>query len=310
VEQWTLANARGAMAQVLTYGAVLRSLHIPDRVGRLHDLVLGYEELQGYLEDRFFMGAVVGRYANRIRAGRFTLGGEEYELPLNDGANHLHGGPRGFHRAVWTAAAVPAAESPAGPAVVLRHISLAGDQGYPGTLAVWVTYTLTDDNDLIVDYRATTDRATPLNLTQHSYFNLAGAGAGDVLDHELMVCADHYTPIGADSIPTGEIAPVRGTPFDLSTPRRIGTRIRARHPELRGVGGYDHNYILRGGTHSPGGEDDSVVDPAGSIRVAARLREPESGRSLEVLTTEPGVQLWTSEHVDGRRGEGGMGDGA
>lgn len=287
VELFTLTSS-GAQAQVLTRGAAIRSLRVPGRDGHLGDVVLGYESLDGYLGDRAYLGAVVGRFANRIRAGRFELDGTEYQLPLNDGPNHLHGGPRGFHSVVWTAEPV---RSAGGVGVALRYTSPDGEQGYPGRLEVEVVYTLTDDSALIVQYRAVTDRQTPINLSQHAYFNLAGAGEGSVLDHEVMVAADAYVPIDASGIPLGEVEPVHGTPFDFTTPHALGARIDAEHPQLRAGHGYDHTLVLRG--------------PAGELRPAARVVEPVSGRTLEVLTTEPGVQLYSGNHLDGVHGKGG-----
>jgi aldose 1-epimerase len=275
---------------VLDYGAVVQSLRAPDRHGQLADVVLGYADVGSYERDPFYLGAVVGRCAGRIGGAAFTLDGERHRLTANDGANHLHGGVRGFGKATWRARPF---ESEAGVGVELEHASPHGDEGYPGNLDVRVTYALSDANVLSVDYRATTDRATPVNLTQHSYFNLAGEGAGDVLDHELQIAAAAYTPLGGDLVPTGVLALVDGTPLDFRRPRRLGERIDADHEQLRMAGGYDHNLVLDG------------VRGA-TPELAARLAEPASGRVLEVFTTEPGMQLYSGNFLDaavpGKRG--------
>ena len=289
VECFTLANARGCEARIITYGAIVLSLRVPDRDGALDDVVLGHDDLEGYRTDSPYFGAVVGRYGNRIAHGRFTLDGRTYQLATNDGPNHLHGGVRGFDTAVWT----PAIEERAdGAALVLRHRSPDGDEGYPGTLDAEVSYALTDRDELVVDYRATTDRPTHVNLAQHSYFNLAGAGRRDVLAHELTIHADSFVPVDATLIPTGALAPVAGTPFDFRTPRAIGARIGDDDEQLRNGRGYDHTLVLR-------------RTGAGLVH-AARLADPQSGRTLDVHTTEPGVQLYSGNFLDGGiRGKGG-----
>ncbi|HKP75404.1 MAG TPA: aldose epimerase family protein [Longimicrobiaceae bacterium] len=278
-------SAGGLTAVVLNYGAIVQSLRAPDRDGNVADVVLGYDTEAEYEGDEFYLGAVVGRSAGRIRGAGFTLDGERVRLSANDGANHLHGGFRGFGKATWQALAF---EDASGAGVVLEHVSSDGDEGYPGNLAVRVTYTLTHDAALRVDFHATTDRATPVNLTQHAYFNLAGEGSGDVLGHELQIAASAYTPLGVNLIPTGEIAAVEGTPLDFRRPRAIGERIGAADEQLRIARGYDHNFVLDG----PG-------DAA-----AARLRDPRSGRVLELFTSEPGMQLYTGNFLDatGKRG--------
>jgi aldose 1-epimerase len=283
VEIFTLTNAHGLVVRATNYGAIIVSLAVPDRDGRLADVVLGYDGLDGYLRDTAHFGGIVGRYANRIARARFTLDGATYRLAANDGPHHLHGGRRGFDRVVWHATPVAAG---AAVGLRLRHTSPDGDEGYPGTLEARVTYTLTDRNELIVDYEATTDRATPVNLTQHSYFNLAGSGAGDVLDHRLRIDADAMTPVDDAQIPTGAIVPVTGGPFDFRTLTAIGARIAADDEQLHRGRGYDHNFVLnrRGRDPAP----------------AARLEELRSGRTLDVATTEPGLQFYCGNFLDGR----------
>jgi len=252
--------------RILTYGALVASIEVPDRNGVSRNVVLGCADLAGYVANTAYFGAIIGRFANRIARGRFTLDETEHRLACNDPPNALHGGTRGFDKAVWHA------EPLAGAAVTLRHRSVDGDQGYPGTLDVAVTYALSD-NALSIDYVATTDRPTIINLTNHSYFNLAGEGAGDVYAHELEIAADAFTPVDATFIPTGELRGVAGTPFDFRSPTSIGARLRDADEQLQRGLGYDHNFVLRG--------------PAGTLRPAARLREPSSGRTLEVRTTQP-----------------------
>lgn len=288
---FTLAN--GAMeVGVMAYGAIIQRLRVPDRDGQWDDVVLGRDDLEGYRDASPYFGAVVGRYANRIAGGRFTLDGVSHELATNNGAHHLHGGIRGFDKVVWDAEPFEIGEE---VGVRFRRTSPDGEEGYPGTLKVEITYTLTPGGDLIFDYRATTDAATPVNLTQHSYFNLAGDGRRDVLDHRLTLHASRYTPVGQDLIPTGELAPVEGTPFDFRTPRAMGERIEADHPQIRVGGGYDHNFVL-----------DRDGAGAGALVLAARVEEPTSGRTLEVRTTEPGVQFYSGNFRDGPlAGKGG-----
>jgi len=280
VELFTLTNPQGIEVRAMSYGGIILSLRTPDRDGKLGDVVLGYDSLQGYLDDSPYFGAIIGRYGNRIAKGRFTLDGATHVLATNNGPNHLHGGVRGFDKVVWTAEPFTA-DSAVG--VAFRYTSPDGEEGYPGTLQAQVTYTLTDDGQLIFDYVATTDRATPVNLTQHSYFNLAGAGS--ILDQELMIAAGHYTPVDSTLIPTGAIAPVDGTPFDFRTPTAIGARIEAEDPQLRNGLGYDHNFVLdRSG---PG------------LAHAARVVDPTSGRTLDIWTTEPGIQFYSGNFLDG-----------
>ena len=289
VERFTLRNERGMTAQVITYGARLASLHVPDHAGDVANVVLGYASLDEYLTDDASFGATIGRYANRIAGGRFSIDGTTCDLPLNNGPNSIHGGLKGFSKRVWQAKAAAGMD---GPGISLRYVSADGEEGYPGELTVEVRYSLTADA-LRIDYGATTTRPTVLNLTNHSYFNMAGEGAGSIEGHELMIAADAFTPINADSIPTGEVRSVAGTPFDFREPHAIGARLRDGDEQIVLARGYDHNFVL---PENPGSE----------ARLALRVREPRSGRVMEVLTTEPGVQLYTANFLSGRhRGIGG-----
>jgi aldose 1-epimerase len=279
VARYTLENGRGLRARILTYGGVVQTLEVPDRDGRSGNVVLGCASLADYLTMSRYFGAIVGRYGNRIAGGRLSLDGKEYHLSRNDGANSLHGGERGFDGRVWEVAAAGERE------LTLAYVSPDGEEGYPGTLRASVTYTVTDDA-LRIDYHATTDKPTVVNLTNHSYFNLAGEGSGQVYDHVLTLNAARYTPVGAGQIPTGELAPVAGTPLDFTGPHRIGARIREPHPQLLAGLGYDHNFVLD-------------QDPPGGLGLAARVEDPHSGRVMEVLTTEPGVQFYSGNVLDG-----------
>lgn len=278
----------------MTYGGAIVSIRTRDRAGNLGDIVPGFDTLAGYLTHSSYFGAIVGRYANRIGNGRFFLDGTRYQLSTNDGPHHLHGGARGFDKAVWQAEAT--SEGP-GSGVALRLVSPDGDEGYPGTLTVQAQYRLSDGNEWSVEFEATTDAPTPLNLTQHTYFNLAGggprAGRGDILDHQLEIGADSFTPVDSTLIPTGEILPVAGTPFDFRALTAIGRRIGDRDRQLEYAGGYDHNFVLR-----PGGPEPVH---------AARVIEPLTGRTLDVFTTEPGLHFYSGnfieETVAGRGGE-------
>jgi aldose 1-epimerase len=284
VDVYTLTNARGTEARVLTYGAIIQSLRTRDRNGRLDDIVLGHDRLEGYLQASPYFGAVVGRYANRIAGARFTLDGRTVTLAANDGPNHLHGGIRGFDRVVWGAEPF---RTDRGVGITLRYVSRDGEEGYPGELEVSVRYELTDTDALEITYEAETDAATPVNLSQHTYFNLLGHGAGDVLGHRLMVRADMFTPVDSTLIPTGELAPVEGTPFDFRTPTPIGARIGAADEQLRRGRGYDHNF---------------VVNTRASLADAphvARVEEPVTGRTLDVFTSEPGLQFYSGNFLDG-----------
>ncbi len=284
---YTLTNARGASVQITNYGGVVTSIKVPDRAGRLGDVVLGFDSLGRYEKDSPYFGALVGRYANRIARGRFTLDGETHKLFVNNGPNSLHGGKVGFDKKVWAATPL---RPRGGVGLALRYTSPGGEEGYPGDLAVRVVYTWTDDDALRIAYTAVTDKDTVLNLTNHSYFNLAGAGSGTVLDTRLQVNADGFTPVDATQIPTGAIRPVAGTPFDFRRVHAIGERIDRPDAQLRIGHGYDHNFVLRG--HG--------------LRVSARAYSPRSGRVLTEYTTEPGVQLYTANFLDGKlRGKGG-----
>lgn len=282
VHVFTLTNAHGLEVRAISYGGIIVSLKTPDRAGQLDDIVLGYDSLAGYLAESPYFGAIIGRYGNRIANGRFTLDGTTYQLATNDGPNHLHGGVKGFDKVVWTGDPL---ERDSSVGVTFTYTSPDGEEGYPGTLTARVTYTLTDANELIVDYEATTDQTTPVNLTHHSYFNLAGDGRRDVLGHDLMIAADSFTPVDSTLIPTGAIAPVAGTPFDFRTPLAIGARIGDDDPQLRMGGGYDHNFVLRRRT-------------AGLVH-AASVVEPTTGRTLDVYTTEPGLQFYSGNFLDG-----------
>jgi aldose 1-epimerase len=294
VDVFTLTNARGIEVRIITYGAAIASIKVPDRDGRFDDIVTGFDTLDGYIRQSQYFGVTVGRYANRIANARLTLDGVTYALAANDGTNHLHGGRRGFDRAVWTGTPF---ERDRNVGVRLTLRSPDGDEGYPGNLNVSVTYTLTPRDELIVDYTATADRSTPVNLTNHSYFNLAGEGRGDILQHVLTIDADRYTPTNDTQIPTGELAPVAGTPFDFRRPTPIGARIDADDEQIRRGRGYDHNFVLNGSRGTA-----STTRP----RHAARLVDPTSGRTLDVATTEPGLQLYSGNYLDGTAvGKGG-----
>ena len=289
VDAYTLRNAKGTTMQVITYGAIITSLRTADARGEFADIVLGFDSLDGYLHDPPYFGAVVGRYANRIARGRFTLDGQEYRLPVNNGLNSLHGGTRGFDKVIWRAESF---ENDSSSGVVLSYTSSDGEMGYPGRLDVRVTYTLTDGNELVVDYIATTDKATPINLSQHSYFNLAGDATRDILGHQLQLAASRYTPVDSTLIPTGELAPVEGTPFDFRTITPIGARIGDAHQQLTFGIGYDHNFVLDRATSG--------------LTHAAQVMEPESGRSLDIFTDQPGIQFYSGNFLDGTiTGKGG-----
>jgi aldose 1-epimerase len=291
IEVFTLTNSHGVELQAITYGGIITSLKVPDRSGRVVDVVLGFDSPDSYLKDPPppFFGALIGRYGNRIAKGTFTLDGTVYTLATNNSPNHLHGGNKGFDKVMW---AGDTRQTGDGASVVFTRTSPDGEEGYPGTLQARVTYTLTDRNELVVDYQAKTDKATPVNLTQHSYFNLAGAGSGDILGHELLINADRYTPVDATLIPTGELASVAGTPFDFRKATPIGARIGEDHPQLKNGKGYDHNWVLnRTGV---------------GLQLAARLTDPSSGRTLEIRTTEPGLQFYSGNFLDGTiTGKGG-----
>lgn len=277
VELYTLKDGP-IEAQITNYGGIVVSLKTPDRNGRLADIVLGYDTLEGYLAgNKAYFGGIIGRYANRIARGTFQLDGKKYSLPKNDGENSLHGGTRGFDKVLWRGRAIP-------DGVELTYVSPDGEQGYPGTLTATVRYILRDRR-LRIEYAATTDAATVVNLTNHSYFNLAGHGSGDILKHQLKINASRFTPVDATLIPTGELAPVEGTPFDFRKLTAIGARINGDHPQLRFGRGYDHNWVLDA--------------QEGKLTEAAELYDPDSGRVLQVFTTEPGIQFYSGNFLDG-----------
>lgn len=286
VELFTLTNSHGIEIRLTNYGAIITALRTPDRSGHFDDIVLGYDSFAGWLHNGEYFGAVVGRYGNRIARGQFTLDGTTYHLAVNNGPNTLHGGLRGFDKRVWSATPFQRQDS---VGVVLEYTSPDGEEGYPGTLQARVTYTLTNDDKLIIDYHATTDKATPINLTQHTYWNLVGGVTRDILAHRLTLNADSITPVDSTMIPTGEITPVAGTAFDFRTPTAIGARIGDRaNTQIRYGNGYDHNFVL----------NRAGVAPGDLVR-AAYVEEPSSGRTLEILTTEPGIQFYSGNFLDG-----------
>jgi aldose 1-epimerase len=286
---YKVTSPTGMVMEVTNYGGIITRLTAPDRDGKFEDIVLGYDNLEGYLTETPYFGAIIGRYGNRIGKGQFTLDGETYTLAQNNGENHLHGGIQGFDKVLWNAEPFSMGNE---YGIVFTYESPDGEEGYPGNLSVKVTYLLTADNRVIFSYQATTDKATPVNLTQHSYFNLAGPSSDSILDHELMLAADHFTPIDSGLIPTGEIRPVAGTPFDFTTATPIGERINADDEQIVFGLGYDHNWVLS--------------DMTSDMRLAARVHEPTSGRVMEVLTEEPGIQFYAGNFLDGTiTGKGG-----
>ncbi len=283
IDRYRLTNANGMEVEFITYGGTVTAIRTPDRNGKLANVVLGFAKLEDYEAKNPYFGSIVGRYANRIANARFDLEGVTYQLVANNGPNALHGGEVGFDKRVWTAKETA---SPDGLAVVLSYRSLDGEEGYPGNLDVQVTYTLTDADEFRIDYQATTDKPTVVNLTSHSYFNLAGEGSGSIEGHELMLNASAYTPVDATLIPTGTLDKVAGTPFDFTQPTLLGARLRDGHEQLVRGQGYDHNFVLD--------------KPApGAMSLAARVHEPTSGRMMEIYTTEPGIQLYTGNFLDG-----------
>jgi aldose 1-epimerase len=280
---YTLRNTHGLEAKITNYGGILVSLKVPDRNRKFADVVLGFNDLESYLtKNDPYMGALIGRYGNRIAKGRFTLNGIEYKLAVNNGENHLHGGIKGFDKVVWTGREI---KTGVGPAVALEYLSKDGEEGYPGNLNVRVVYILTNSNELQIEYSATTDKDTVLNLTHHSYFNLAGEGNGDILNHTVTINANQFVPTDAGSIPTGELKNVAGTPFDFLTATAIGARINQDDEQLKFGNGYDHTWVING--------------HPGLMRVAATAYEPTSGRVMQVLTTEPGMQFYTGNFLNG-----------
>lgn len=284
VKLYKLTNAKGMSIEVTNYGAIITAIHVPDRNGKLGDVALGYNQLKDYTNavDKPYFGAIVGRYGNRIAKGKFTLDGVEYSLAVNNPPNHLHGGVVGFDKVIWDAETFSDA---GGQGIKLHYLAKDGEEGYPGNLKIEVTYQLSDNNELKVDYLATTDKATPVNLTQHTYFNLKGEGEGDILGHQLMLNCDRYTPVDETLIPTGQLAPVAGTPFDFTQAKPIGQDIGQDHTQLEYGGGYDHNFVVNG-------------EP-GTMRLAARVYEPTTGRVLEVHTDEPGIQFYCGNFLTG-----------
>ena len=286
VEQYILRNSHGLTATVITYGGILQSLKVPDKNGKFDDVVLGFDNVQGYQSGTAYFGATIGRFGNRLANGAFELDGKRYQVPLNDGSNSLHGGPQGFDKDVWKAQPSNGKDS---VGVTLTYLSADGEMGFPGNLKTEVTYSLNEHNELRIDYKASTDKATVLNLTNHSYFNLAGAGNGDVLKQLATLHASHYTPVTGRLIPTGELAPVAGTPMDFTQPTAIGKNIKTDHPQLKFAepkqGGFDFNWVL------------NAMGDVGQL--AAEVSDPQSGRRLQLYTTEPGVQFYTSNFLDG-----------
>lgn len=287
VELFTLRNNNGAEVGICNYGGLVVFLKVPDRNGQFGDVTLGYDKLEDYLKDSPYFGALIGRYGNRIAKGKFTLNGRQYTLAINNGPNSLHGGLKGFDKVVWQPTI---RASLTGPELELNYVSKDGEEGYPGTLHVTTIYSLTEDNALKIQYKATTDKDTVVNLTHHSYFNLSGKG--DILSHEVMLPADKFTPVDSTLIPTGELRPVEGTPFDFRTPTAIGARIGQDDEQLKFGGGYDHNWVIN--------------KPMGQLGLMARVYDPASGRVLEVLSTEPGLQFYSGNFLDGKNiGKGG-----
>lgn len=282
VNSYTLKNANGMEAKIIDYGATVVSLTAPDKNGKFADVVLGYDNVKGYVDGTTFFGAIVGRYGNRIAKGKFTLDGKEYKLATNNGENHLHGGVIGYNKVLWTAVPI---DNPASPALKLTYVSKDGEEGYPGTVTLNVTYTLTSDNQLKIDYEGTTDKTTVLNPTHHSYFNLSGDFNKTILDHVVMIDADKTTPVDKGLIPTGVLADVANTPMDFRTPKAIGKDIEANDEQLKFAGGYDHNWVLN--KHQE------------ALPKIASVYEPVSGRFMEVFSDQPGLQFYCGNFLDG-----------
>lgn len=283
ISEWTLTNGSGVEVRVINFGALVTSVKTPDREGKLGEITLGFDNFAGWEKNPPYFGVTAGRFCNRIAGGKFTIDGVEYKLATNNGPNHLHGGIVGFNKRVWTPAGTKQSSDAA--SVAFKYQSKDGEEGYPGNLDVLVTYTLTDADELRIDYEAKTDKATHVNLTNHAYWNLAGRGSGDVLGHEITINADRYLPVDDTAIPTGELAAVKNTPMDLTKPQKIGAKIKE---VVGGGGGYDHCYALN-----------RTDADKGKLVLAARVHEPKSGRTLEITTTEPGVQFYTGNFLDG-----------
>lgn len=288
VQLYTLTNASGMEVGIINYGGIVTSIKVPDRDGKIGDVVLGFDNIDGFAKNPPYFGAIIGRYGNRIGQAQFTLDGKTYKLFANNNGNTLHGGMKGFDKVMWQSESF---EKPGEVGVVLNRTSADGEEGFPGNLTVKVTYTLTDANELAIDYSAKSDKPTIVNLTNHAYFNLAGEGAGDILSHVVTLNADRFTPVDKTLIPLGELANVEGTPFDFRKATPIGERIDADHEQLKLGGGYDHNFVING--------------EGSDLKLAARVEEPKSGRVMEVRTTEPGVQLYTGNFLDGLAGKAG-----
>jgi aldose 1-epimerase len=287
IKKYTISNSKGLTAEIINYGARVVSLKTPDRTGKPEDIIFGFDDLASYERDNSYQGAIVGRYGNRIREGKFSLEGKTYQLDINDGKNHLHGGKEGFYKQVWEC------RNADSKSVQLRYISPAGKGGYPGRVEITVTYTITDDNGLKIEYNANTDKTTILNPTSHCYFNLSGSPESSILNHELMINADYFTPVDAGLIPTGEILPVANTPMDFRTAKAIGRDIEANDEQILYGHGYDHNWVLN--------------DYNGQVRLVATLYEAGSGRLMEVLTDQPGLQFYSGNFLDGSMtGKGGV----
>ena len=285
VDLFTLENPNGMQAKITNYGGILTQLHVPDKNGKLGDVVLGYDKLSSYIKASPYFGCITGRYANRIAKGQFKIGETTYKLATNNGENHLHGGDVGFDKKVWTAKEVKGFGR---AGIELTYLSKDGEEGYPGNLASKVTYWLTVKNELEIEYEARTDKATPINLTHHSYFNLAGEGSGNILGHEVEIFANTFVPTDAGNIPLGELKKVTGTPFDFLTPHKIGERIEEKNQQLEFGKGYDHNWVIN--------DRHKTIN---SINLAARVTEPKTGRVMEVLTDQPGIQFYTGNFLDG-----------
>lgn len=288
-QTFTLTNAAGLKVMITPQGGHIMSIQVPDSKGNLTDVVLGYDSVKEYVGGRGFYGSTIGRYGNRIAKGKFSIDGQEYQLAVNNEPNTLHGGPGGFHNVLWTGKEITTYE---GKAVELDYLSKDGEEGYPGNLNVKVVFSLTDSNELKIQYEATTDKPTVVNLTNHAYFNLSGEGNGDILDHEMMINADKFLPVDAGLIPTGELRPVKGTPFDFLQPHKIGERIGSEDEQVKIGKGYDHCFVLN---KKAGNE----------MSLAAKVSDPASGRTMEVWTTEPGVQFYTGNFLTGTPGKGG-----